>query len=118
MSGAGLNITPLDTHLLFYGVSTLRALALLGLTRARAIRATRSTWAIRAREIRATWATRATWSRSAVQKIQKLSESPVTSHVVAKICANNSTNVINQTPMHAPISMGLKMGDKVNLATR
>ena len=56
--------------------------------------------------------------KNAVQKIQKLSESPVTSHVVAKICANNSTNVINQTPMHAPISMGLKMGDKVNLATR
>ena len=40
---------------------------------------------------------------SAVQKMQKLSESPVTSHVVAKICANDCTNREIAEKCHKPV---------------
>ena len=40
---------------------------------------------------------------NAVQKMQKMSESPVTSHVVAKICANACTNREITEKCHKPV---------------
>ena len=43
------------------------------------------------------------WSISVAQKTQKLSESPVTSHVVVKICANDCTNREIAEKCHQPV---------------